>query len=435
MSAVIRRTIITALAIAAIGQVAGAQQPVTGPRWQGWVGCWTAVANAGAWDSNNGPPATVCVAPTSEATAVDVVTLVDNKVVGRNRIDANGQPHPLSAGGCTGSEQARFSTDGRRVFMRSMVDCQGAKTETSALLAITATGDWIDVRSVASGGASNVRVARYRETTVPASVPADLTAAMTNRGLGAAGARIASSAPFSNDAIIEASKFVDAGVVQGWIMESGQRFAVDAWSLMQLADAGVPGQITDAMVQVSNPRQAHSTTVYASNGRYATPYGRGASDWWDQDTGERIIVYSYPAYDPWGFGWGFGYPLGYYPGYGRSYSYGRGLSYTVGLGWGYGFGYGYGAGYNTRGVGYYYPPVIVLHQTNGGGYDHGKATKGEGYSAGPQGAPSTPATPGTLAGTAGSTGAQVPTAGASSTSSQSPAKAASSSGRTAKGRP
>ena len=430
MSSLIRKALFAAVAIGAIAPVAGAQQRMAGPRWQGWVGCWTAVSNAVAWDSNNGEPTTVCVTPTSDTASVDIITLASKKVVGRARVTANGQAVPLSAGACTGTEQARFSADGRRVFMRSMVDCNGSKTETSSLLAITSAGEWIDVRSVASGGASNVRVARYRESAISPDLPPGIVAAIGPRSIGATGARIAAGSTFGNDAIIEASKFVDAGVVSGWIMESGQRFAVDAWSLTQLADAGVPGQVTDAMIDVSNPR-GNSMGTYANRGRYVEPYGRGASDWWDQDTGMRISVYSYPTYDPWGFGWGWGYPIGYFGNYGRAYDYGRGLA-VVGLGWGYGFGYGSGYG-RGRSIGYYYPPVIVLHQGNGGGgdYTHGQAVNGGGYTTGRTATP----TPSTSAGGV-PTGTTTPSPSGSTTGAPSaPTKAAESSGRTAKPRP
>jgi hypothetical protein len=169
------------------------------------------------------------------------------------------------------------------------------------------------------------------------------------------GARVAAGANIGTKAVIEASKKSTPAVVEAWLLERGQRFALDANTLTQLADAGVPARVTDAMVAVSNPRQfavAHAAP--------AAQYNRPE----DEVTGRRIPVFlAPPPYDP--FSWGYS-PYGY--GYGYGYPYGYGYN-----------GYGYGGYY---GYPYYGSPVIVVPGGNVPGTNGGRMVRGQGYQPG-----------------------------------------------------
>jgi hypothetical protein len=373
------------LALAAVAALAlpnsgHAQQAVAGPRWQGWIGCWSASPSRVRED---GPEAQriVCVTPTSEPDAVDVSAIADGKVVTQNRIDASGATHDVTAPGCTGTESARWSGDGRRVFLKSHVTCDGLATEMNAILAITRTGEWIDVRRVAAGGGSDVRVARYHDVGVPTVVPSDVAAAFDRRNdILFHDARTIAGSAFSPRAIIEASRTVDAGVVESWVSEVGQTYPVDARSLNELAVAGVPARVTDAMLAVSRPTEVATHHVYmypyspygwnsvgtSSRGNYGPyanygPYGINSADAWDQGNRSRLTINIY-EYDPWGWSaFPFGYRFGAPP-FGYGLRYGNGSRFGDGMGLGYGFGYE-SRRYGTSGSrqGYYYPPVIVLH--------------------------------------------------------------------------
>jgi len=200
-------------------------------------------------------------------------------------------------------------------------------------------------------------------------------------------------------------------VVEAWLLERGQRFALDAKTLMQLADAGVPARVTDAMVAVSNPQQfavAHEAP--------ATQYNRPD----DEVTGRRIPVFlAPPPYDPYGWGYspyGYGYP---YSGYGYN---------------GYGYGYGGYYGYPYFGG----APVIVAPGGNVPGGGGGRMVKGQGYqpgvgasSTGRTARPRNQPTPSDTRSSGSSTSSGASSSGSTSSGSSQPA----STTRTAKPRP
>lgn len=391
MTTAFRRALIVAISATglslAVATAAHAQQyaSVNGPRWRGWLGCWS----ASRVDASRTPPPgarVVCVAPTDDADIVDVASFGDGQVLSRDRIDASGRPHVVDVNNCTGTESARWSNDQRRVFLHSSVVCEGVPRQMTAVLAITQVGEWLDVRSTTATNDATVRVARYRDVGIPDGVPADISRPLIDYRMATLTARIATGAPVGASAIIEASRILDAATLEAFARESGQRFAVDARTLNELADAGVPAQVTDAMIEVSN-RTAFSRDLADDGYRRVSRgcgiygcYGREASDAWDQGTGQRIYVTVYPAYDPWGFGY---WPFGRY--------YARGLLGYAPYGYapyglapyGYGGGYVYGDNYRGRSVtGYYRPPVIVLHANQGGTESRGRSERGHGYTAG-----------------------------------------------------
>src|SRR5215203_300782 len=201
------------LALVAATSVA-AQEARVGPKWQAWIGCWTASvpgASAFATPAENGT--FVCITPSAGGDAVDVTTVGEGKVVSTQRLDASGADHPLEAKGCTGVQRASWSADERRVYLRSSSTCDGLKSSTSAILSMTATGEWLDVRGVSSYGDVNVRVARYRDAGIPSTVPAEIASALRDRGAGYETARIAAGAPIGTTAVIEASRAADSTVV------------------------------------------------------------------------------------------------------------------------------------------------------------------------------------------------------------------------------
>jgi hypothetical protein len=354
-------------------------------------------------------PRIVCITPTRDPDVVDIAAIAGGKVVTRDRIDASGRPQAIDGTGCKGSQTARWSADGRRVFLKSSVNCEGVQTEMSAILAMTASGNWLDVRRVAAGEGTDVRVARYRDVGMPRDVPTEVASLIDTRGnFVVQDARVDNAAPVGPNAIIEASRMVDASVVEAWVVENGQRYDFDARTLTQLADAGVPARVTDAMVSVTKEaqladrgeRDVYYYSPYGWN-TYGASYGhngRGSADAWNQGTssrttteyysGERsrLVVNVYTTYDPWGFGyWPYGgYRYGYAPfGYGFRYGHGQliGFDYFNPYGSYWGRSYPYLSNPRNR-VGYTYPPVIVLHNDPTNTAPRGRSVKGEGYTPG-----------------------------------------------------
>ena len=405
------RTAAIAAALVSLTAATGAAQQASGSRWQGWLGCWTAAA-PDALVPTNAP--VVCITPTSNADVVNVATIQDGKVLATKPIDASGSAQAIEAKDCSGTQSAEWSADARRVYLKATANCAGTTRTTSGILAMSPTGEWLDVQGMAAGEGENVRVARYRDAGLPENMPADIKAALEGRNASVQGARIAAGANIGTTAVIEASKKATPAVVEAWLLERGQRFTLDASTLVQLADAGVPARVTDALVAVSNPQQfavAHPTPD--------VQYNRAD----DEVTGRRIPVYlAPPPYDPYGWGYaGYGYGYGYPYGYGNRYGYPYG-----GYGGYYGYPYYGGA------------PVIVVPGGNVPGGSGGRMVKGQGYQpgvgAGSTGRTARPRNQPSASDTR-STGSSTSSGASSSGSSSSGSSQPSSTTRTAKPRP
>src|ERR1700738_5003475 len=92
--------------LALTGTPAVAQASSGGPRWQAWLGCWTATQPGGdGYGSAQFASPTVCIVPTSDANVVEVATISGGKVLSRDRIDASGREQPIETKGCTGAQK------------------------------------------------------------------------------------------------------------------------------------------------------------------------------------------------------------------------------------------------------------------------------------------------------------------------------------------
>lgn len=399
--------VVTSAAAPAMAQGAGA----SGGRWAGWIGCWSAAPSDGVslLAGQTGP--LVCITPTSEANVVQVATVSRDSVLSTQRVDASGNPQPMEAKGCTGTQRAHWSADERRVYLESSAVCEGVKRTTSGILAMTSAGEWLDVQSLNAGDGEQMRVVRYHDAGVPASLPPEIASALSGRSMASQSARLAAGADIGDAAVREAVKNASAGVVEAWLLERGQHFALDARELVALADAGVPGRVTDAMVAVSNP---DAFEIAHGGAQLQQRAGRVASAEREDDVaGRRVYVTMVPwawGYDP--------YYAGLYSGY---YGYGRGYSP---YGYGYSTGY-YGYGYPAYGVG---TPIVIVRGSQG--ETHGKLVKGRGYTPA-----STASQPQPQPSRSPSTSSPSPRSSSGSSSSGSSSGGSSSSGRTAHERP
>jgi hypothetical protein len=355
---------------------ASAQDAQPDPRWQAWVGCWEPAEASSPSSGKVARALLVCVVPAAASAAVDIVTVADTEVVSRERVEATGERRAVTRDGCTGWESAQWSPDGRRVVLRSEYACPGGlERRSSGLMAFSARGDWLDARSVTAGDNSLLRVLRYREAGAVATLPPEIAAALEVGGLAVGAARMAAAARLATADVVEASRQLDAAVVEAWLTERGQGFTLDGRSLVELADAGVPERVIDVMVALSYPR------VFTVNA--ATRQGEFRPE---PETRGSVGGYGYAT-----SGWGSAYysPYGwdsYWPGrYGYLSPYGyNSFGYSP-----YGYGaYGYGSyGYpGYGGFGGYYGGGGVIITVNGGGSgqaaSHGRVVNGRGYSQG-----------------------------------------------------
>ena len=341
----IRRTAgvsaLAAVLLAAGVPAAEAQSAIYGAGLQAWLGCWSADLSSVRTDA---VPTIVCITPTANVDVADVITVQNGRVLARETLDATGRPRALDGARCTGERNGRWSSDLRQLFVHSVGTCAGVSSSTSGLLAMGTEGDWIDVEAVSAGGGSSVRVARYREVAPPPALPAAERSALRAQALATRSVRAAASAPVRAEDVLEASRALDAAVVDAWILERAQQFDVTATDVVALRNLGVSARITEALGAVTD---AESFTL-----------ARGADD-----APSSALTTSYDAWNAMPLGWG----------------------------WGYGIPVSVRAGYrNSRPFGFYRPPIIIVrrhaNRPRGRGEGQGGYPRGDGRDGAHQGA-------------------------------------------------
>ena len=248
-----------------------------------------------------------------------------------------------------------------------------------------------------------MRVSRYARITDPARLPQAFAARLRDSELRLGAARGAAAAPLTVAAIADASRQLEPEVVEALLVEHGDHMVVDAKRLAALADAGVPGRITDLLVALSYP------TRFALAPAKAAAAGGGAAN--DRVPRTLIVpsVLDYSLYGPLGYG-RYGSPYLYSP-YGYSpYGYG---------------GYAYG---------YYQRPIVVVR--NEAPRPHGRVVNGRGYAHGSDGETGTSGTaqPRPSSGSGGSNSGASGSSSSGSSGSSSSGSSSSRGTRTAKPR-
>jgi hypothetical protein len=336
---------------------AGSAQQRADSRWLPWLGCWEGT-EATASDMY------VCVRPATNG--IEVATVADNEIASTRTIIADGQRHEFSEEGCTGWQTADFSKDGRRVFLRSERTCEGGVRRTaSAIMGMTSSYEWLDAQSIGMGDERMPRAIRYR--LAPSDVARNLGFSLpADRQMAASEARTMATMDLSLSDVGEAADHVDSEALEAFLIERNQPFDVDAKQIVAMADDGVPSDVIDVVVAVSNPNHFRIDREGMRMAEVPQERDRAARDRY--------------GYDP--FGWGY---------YGNSYR--RCSAYTFydsfycdryayGLGGGYGYGY-----YDPYWYGYSGRPVIIVNPgTDNPDVTPGRVVRGRGYTRG--GAPS-----------------------------------------------
>jgi hypothetical protein len=363
------RTMIPALALLALPLAAHAsptdspqQQPaVTQSGWTAWLGCWRP---AGADTPAN---ALVCVVPGDNAQTVRMISLEDGSVVSESLMRADGAARPVADGGCTGTESAAWSQDGRRVFVRTDLDCDGMRRSSTGVLAMVGENEWVDVQAVEIAGQHAARSVSYRAVR-GAEVPSEMAALLpTGRQLVHESARLNASAPLDVAAVVEASRQVSAPVVEALVAARQSGFGLNARRLLELEAAGVPASVIDMMVAVSNP-QHFAVREQPREERQATTALRAGSslysDCRDPYTFRRLSRLECERMMRYGYGYGYG-------------AYGSNR-----------FGYS-PWGYDPYGWRHGNSPIVVIVQPDREERRGGQLLRGQGYTQGSSSATST----------------------------------------------
>ena len=378
-----------------IGWVPQVEAQGVDSRWAPWVGCWQAV------DETAAAPL-LCAVPLAGQAAIEMLTVIDGQVVSRESIFADGQLHAVSREECEGWETAEFSRDSRRIYLQTELTCGAGQSRTSTgVMSWVSPFEWMDVRTMEMNGQSVPLAIRYRLASEAAFRAAGQGNLLTTQGGDVRIARWVGAVPLTLADVIDATENVSAETVKVWIVERGERFALDASGLIEMADAGVSPEVIDVVVAVTYPEKFVFNGGGASERLAEAEYGYRSA--YDPFVDPFYDPYSrYGRYYPYGFRGGFS--VGFYSGYGYGYGYPYG-----GIGYGYGgypyggYGYGYG-GYPTQ-------IIVVGRRGSGPEYSQGQVVPGRGY---------------TSAGNSGrSTGRTArPRSSGSSTSTSAPARSA-----------
>ena len=336
-------------------------------QWQPWLGCWSPTASLVG--EAGGPPQLVCVVPAPGTSAVDVITLSGERELSREHVEADGQRHMTERDGCRGWELAEWSSNARRVYLRSESTCAGGLIrQTSGLITMSSDGGWHHIIGVKVREEMGVRVLRHHARTAPLTLPPAITDRLAASSRSSAAG--VADAPIGDADVIDASHHVDPGVVEAWLADSRQAYTINAKRLVALADAGVDGRVTDVLVALSNPKAFAIRPSPSAIGALARPEVRRGGG---SASGLALTAVCGP-YDA-GFsvyGWDGCSPFGSLT-YGRQYGY----PYDGQSGFGDRFGY-YGSYYGA-----YYadtPSVVVVSPEPPA--THGRVVNGSGYSSG-----------------------------------------------------
>lgn len=283
------------------------------PRWLPWLGCWQPAG--GAADH------LLCIRPLADAQGVEMITYADGRVLSEETVRADGEQRSVQREGCNGWERADFSRDGKRLYLRSEFACEGdVRRSSTGLISMTSPTTWLDVQTVGAGGQNAVRSVRYTLATPERMQAAGVEPIAEDRAMAVTTARTAAAAPLTVDDLIEAAAHVSAEALEAWVVERGDRLALDAGSIERMADAGVPESAIDLAIAVSYPdRFAVDRTALEgemleperaerSADRYVYP-GWEDPFHWDPF---RYSRYGY-RYSPYGYGGGYGWYPGYRP--------------------------------------------------------------------------------------------------------------------------
>ncbi len=426
-------TLLVATLVATSTAHAQVEKVAIDPHWRAFLGCWASSAVG-----STGP--TVCLVPTASADRIEMISIANDSIISRVPITTSGERTAVTRDGCTGWESGRWSEDERRFFTRAEFSCGGGATQTaSGIFAMSHSDAFTRIEGVKTKGATRVRAINFiwlDTVAVPSAIAARLP---RFDALPAVGARIEAAATVSTADVVEATKQVDAQVVEAWLADRGQQFDVAAKDLRALRDAGVPPNVIDMVVAVSHPRVFAIATGGQAGARPAALDPRQTRSM-DPTTRQAVLaeMRMMRLRSALSYGWGdFYYPSsGYYGlGYFSPFGYWGGINNWYGNNW-------YGGGYGGLGSGYFVgggPYVIVPQGPSSSQPDRGRVVNGAGYTQGGGGssgiARPTPSVSsgGYSSGSSGSSSSGASSSG--SAGSTSGGASGGSSGRTAKPRP
>jgi hypothetical protein len=236
-------------AVAALGVFAASgaaqQSRATDARFFPFVGCWRTDSLG-----SEGGEALNCVVPLPGSADVELVNVVDGHISGRQRIAASGRPSAIDDQGCRGEQQASWSPSARRLYLRSEFICapNGIAGGKTTLMSILPDGERLEVEGIHSGVGSLMRVARFRDAGIPATLPRDLASRLGKQRLAVMTARADAASPLETSDVTEALRHTDSSIVRAWLTATAQHFQLSGDQVAALVRANLPASVLQAML-------------------------------------------------------------------------------------------------------------------------------------------------------------------------------------------
>jgi hypothetical protein len=277
-------------------------------RFRPFLGCWVPT-EASNTASVTEPPLT-CVIPDGRS-AVRVVSLVNGTVQNSDRVVAGGAREPVRDDECSGWETGTWSEDGRRLYLSGELSCDGATRRASGVLSMVGDGEWLDVRAVRAGTGGGLRVLRSRPFGRDVTLP-DGQVVPAAAGRAVSDARLAAGGTIGTREVIEASRALDASVLEAWLLERREAVPLDRARLRALADANVADRTIDLLVALDNPTRFTVSTAAPGRADVASVVPARNPNGMNRMPGS--LFPGWGVWDPlaWnsGFGWGGGWGWG-----------------------------------------------------------------------------------------------------------------------------
>lgn len=248
-----RFTVLLVLSVTA-ARLASAQQDTTvriDARWRPYVGCWQTMIGTMV-----GPA--ICIAPTADSNTVEMLSISHDSIATRRPISTSGVDVSQTRGACSGTERATWSADERRIYTRAEYTCPGgAPQRWTGLYSMNYIDAFAYVGGYAVGRRRSVRTIQFVALTDLAGIPGEVVRRLPPPATAAVvSARASTAVELSPADVADASRALDAPVVEEWLADRGQAFALSADDRRTLRDLAVPKGVISAMEAVSSPSRS-----------------------------------------------------------------------------------------------------------------------------------------------------------------------------------
>lgn len=216
-------------------------------RWRPYIGCWASY-------TEDVRGADLCLVPTRDSETVVMILLTRGAVTSQVAITANGQRTFRTRGDCAGWDSARWSLDERRLYVHTEYTCASGLTQASTgIVALKSANLFARVDQARADQSAALRTVTYAAIPLAEGLPDALALRLPARDDAATlAARIQSSAFVSTADVADASRALDAPVVEAWLADRGHVYPLTRDDVRGLRDAAVPAGVIDVMLRGSH---------------------------------------------------------------------------------------------------------------------------------------------------------------------------------------